>query len=51
VIKLNEDQRNFRIFGPDETLSTVSAPFLKSPTVNGMPVPHRTMSFSRPKEG
>ena len=23
VVKLNEDQRNFRIFGPDETLSNL----------------------------
>ena len=37
VATLNQDQRNFRIFGPDETLSNLSARFLKSPIVSGMP--------------
>jgi len=45
--KLNQDQRNFRIFGPDETLSNLLALFLKSPTVSGTPGKLKTTSFSR----
>ena len=38
VAKLNQEQRNFRIFGPDETLSNLlEARSLKSPNVNGTP--------------
>ena len=37
VAKLNQEQRNFRIFGPDETLSNLLGRSLKSPTANGTP--------------
>ena len=37
VTKLNQDQRNFRVFGPDETLSISWARFLRSPIVSGTP--------------
>jgi xylulose-5-phosphate/fructose-6-phosphate phosphoketolase len=41
VVKLNNDQKNFRVFGPDETLS-------KPPNANGTPRPNRTTSGSHP---
>jgi len=37
VAKLNEDQHNFRVFGPDETLSNSWERFFKSPIASGMP--------------
>src|SRR5665811_1562946 len=37
VEKLNQDQRNFRIFGPDETLSNLLGAVLKQLIVSGTP--------------
>jgi xylulose-5-phosphate/fructose-6-phosphate phosphoketolase len=36
VAKMNQDQRNFRVFGPDETVSNLLGACLKSPTGSGM---------------
>jgi len=35
VAKLNQDQHNFRVFGPDETLSNLLGRSSKSPIVSG----------------
>jgi len=37
VAKLNEGQRNFRLFGPDETLSNLLGAVLRPPTDSGTP--------------
>ena len=48
VTLLNGDKRNFRIFGPDETLSNFSATSSKSPIGNGTPARSITTSSSLP---
>ncbi len=50
VAKQNDEQRNFRVFGPDETLSNAWKLCLKSPTASGRAPPRRTTSFS-PRRG
>src|SRR5208337_1328621 len=47
VTRLNEDKRNFRIFGPDETLSNLLGDVLRLPIVNGTLAKLTMMSFSR----
>ena len=37
VMRLNRDQRNFRVFGPDETASNRLTPCSRSPTARGWP--------------
>ena len=48
VTKLNDEQRNFRVFGPDETLSNGLEALFEATNANGMPGPYRTTNFSRP---
>ena len=49
VVKLNQEQRNFRIFGPDETLSNLlGAVFEVTEPAMGRPGGRKTMNFSRP---
>ncbi len=47
VVELNSAQRNFRVFGPDETLSNGLEAPLKRPTADGTPRRWRTTNFSR----
>jgi xylulose-5-phosphate/fructose-6-phosphate phosphoketolase len=44
VAVLNQEQRNFRIFGPDETLSNLLGAVLRLPPGNGTPANWRTMN-------
>jgi xylulose-5-phosphate/fructose-6-phosphate phosphoketolase len=48
VAKLNQEQRNFRVFGPDETLSNGLEASLRRPNASGTPGPCRTTNFSHP---
>ena len=48
VMKLNEDPRHFRLFGPDERSPIASKPSSRSPTGNGKPGPSRMTYSSRP---
>jgi xylulose-5-phosphate/fructose-6-phosphate phosphoketolase len=48
VAKLNSEQRNFRVFGPDETLSNGLEALFEVTNANGTPRPCRTTNFSRP---
>ena len=47
VTRLNEDKRNFRIFGPMRRFPIFSATSLRSPIANGTPAKSTMMSFSR----
>ena len=47
VAKLNGEQRNFRVFGPDETLSNGLEALFEATGANGMPRRCRTTNFSR----
>ena len=50
VAELNQDQRNFRVFGPDETLSNLlGAVFEVTTTGSGTRGRSRTTNSSRPQ--
>jgi len=48
VTKLNSEQRNFRVFGPDETLSNGLEALFEVTNANGTPPLCRTTNFSPP---
>jgi xylulose-5-phosphate/fructose-6-phosphate phosphoketolase len=51
VIRLNEQQRNFRIFGPDETLSNGLESVFEATDGNGTPRACPATSGSRRRAG